>query len=193
MSNSPVELRGFEPRTFSLRNMWSNACDQDILGDKGSGCCTCVAHASVARIPEETTFFKSWPDGSFEMLLRRSVTGHRKLFKLRSLSVKIKSNENSEAVTAATLTLTINRTEVETTATGDGPVNAMDLALRKALDSQYSEVTRLRLTDFKVRDLDSSDGTAARVRVPIETTDGNLHLGGPSGFTTTSSRPRDRR
>jgi len=56
-------------------------------------------------------------------------------------------------------------------------VNAMDEALRKALEPIYPEMKRLRLTDFKVRDLDSSDGTAARVRVLIETSNGESSWG----------------
>ena len=67
--------------------------------------------------------------------------------------------------------------EIEVNTEGDGPVNAMDEALRKALETAYPDVKRLRLTDFKVRDLDSSDGTAARVRVLIETTDGDSTWG----------------
>ena len=66
---------------------------------------------------------------------------------------------------------------VQVTAQGDGPVNAMDQALRLALGDIYPDVKRLRLTDFKVRDLDSQDGTAARVRVLIETTNGESSWG----------------
>jgi len=77
----------------------------------------------------------------------------------------------------ARLTVRVDGDVIEVSAEGDGPVNAMDEALRKALEPIYPEMKRLRLTDFKVRDLDSSDGTAARVRVLIETSNGESSWG----------------
>ena len=59
-----------------------------------------------------------------------------------------------------------------TAAEGDGPVNALDNALRKALEKFYPEISKIKLTDYKVRVLDSSSATAAKVRVLIETSDG---------------------
>jgi 2-isopropylmalate synthase len=114
-------------------------------------------------------------DGSFEMLVRRATADYRELFELESLAVHIQANG---AVTAtANLQLRVDGQLVEVSAQGDGPVNAMDQALRKALMDAHPEVKRLRLTDFKVRDLDSQDGTAARVRVLIETTNGESSWG----------------
>jgi 2-isopropylmalate synthase len=77
----------------------------------------------------------------------------------------------------ASLIVKVGGEVVEVSAEGDGPVNAMDEALRTALEPTYPEMKRLRLTDFKVRDLDSSDGTAARVRVLIETSNGESSWG----------------
>jgi 2-isopropylmalate synthase len=114
-------------------------------------------------------------DGSFEMLVRRATEDHKELFRLESLSVNIQAN--GEVTAKADLTLTVGDETVQVSAQGDGPVNAMDQALRSALQDTYPEVKRLRLTDFKVRDLDSSDGTAARVRVLIETTNGESNWG----------------
>ncbi len=114
-------------------------------------------------------------DGSFEMLVRRATPDYQELFTLESLSVQIQANG---AVTArADLKLRIGDEMVEVSAEGDGPVNAMDQALRDALGDKYPEMKQLRLTDFKVRDLDSSDGTAARVRVLIETANGESSWG----------------
>jgi 2-isopropylmalate synthase len=101
-------------------------------------------------------------DGSFEMLMRRATDDFAELF---------------EVIALAHLVVAVDADSIEVTAEGDGPVNAMDQALRKALETSYPDVKRLRLTDFKVRDLDSSDGTAARVRVLIETTDGDSTWG----------------
>jgi len=114
-------------------------------------------------------------DGSFEMLVRRATEGYEELFQLEALSVSIQAN--GEVTARANLTLAVSGEIVEVSAEGDGPVNAMDQALRSALVDTHPEVKRLRLTDYKVRDLDSSDGTAARVRVLIETTNGESSWG----------------
>jgi 2-isopropylmalate synthase len=114
-------------------------------------------------------------EGSFEMLVRRATEDHHDLFQLESLTVNIQAN--GEVTAKADLTLTVGDDRVVVSAEGDGPVNAMDQALRKALQDTFPEVKRLRLTDYKVRDLDSSDGTAARVRVLIETTNGESSWG----------------
>ena len=114
-------------------------------------------------------------DGTFELLVRRATEGYAELFQLEALSVSIQAN--GEVTARANLTLTVNGETVEVSAEGDGPVNAMDQALRSALVDTHPEVKRLRLTDYKVRDLDSSDGTAARVRVLIETTNGESSWG----------------
>ncbi|MGH8870989.1 MAG: citramalate synthase [Acidimicrobiia bacterium] len=114
-------------------------------------------------------------DGSFEMLVRRATEAYEELFELESLSVQIQAN--GEVTAKANLEVRVGDQVVEVSAEGDGPVNAMDQALRKALGDLYPDVRRLRLTDYKVRDLDSSDGTAARVRVLIETTNGESSWG----------------
>ena len=67
--------------------------------------------------------------------------------------------------------------ELEVSRPGDGPVHALDQALRAALEPVYPELKGVHLTDYKVRDLDSADGTAARVRVLIETSDGDRAWG----------------
>jgi 2-isopropylmalate synthase len=114
-------------------------------------------------------------DGSFEMLVLRATEGYEEPFELESLAVHIEAN--GEVTARANLTLRVGDRSIEVSAEGDGPVNAIDQAVRKALVDTYPEVERLRLTDFKVRDLDSSDGTAARVRVLIETTNGESRWG----------------
>ncbi|MGH8913794.1 MAG: alpha-isopropylmalate synthase regulatory domain-containing protein [Acidimicrobiia bacterium] len=111
------------------------------------------------------------------MLVRRATADHEDLFEIESLRVNIQANAEGRVTAVASLTVVVGGEGVEVSAEGDGPVNAMDEALRKALETSYPDVKRLRLTDFKVRDLDSSDGTAARVRVLIETTDGESSWG----------------
>jgi 2-isopropylmalate synthase len=116
-------------------------------------------------------------DGSFEMLMRRATPGHQDLFDVEDLSVSIRANPEGRVTATASLIVKVGGEVVEVSAEGDGPVNAMDEALRTALEPTYPEMKRLRLTDFKVRDLDSSDGTAARVRVLIETSNGESSWG----------------
>ena len=75
-------------------------------------------------------------------------------------------------ITEASIKLKIDDEIIHTVSEGDGPVNSIDKAIRKALIPIYPEVKLFRLNDFKVRILDSKSGTAAKVRVNIETTDG---------------------
>ena len=73
---------------------------------------------------------------------------------------------------SAMIKVEVDGKEEITAAQGDGPVNAMDKALRKALEHFYPQLIGVHLSDYKVRVLDSQDATAAKVRVLIETTDG---------------------
>lgn len=116
-------------------------------------------------------------DGSFELLARRAAGLKDDYFELESLLVTISADGDGNASAMATLRLGIGGEEVELVRAGDGPVHAMDQALRAALEPRYPAVSSMHLTDFKVRDLDSSDGTAARVRVLIETADGESTWG----------------
>ena len=77
-----------------------------------------------------------------------------------------------EINTEASVKLDVNGQILHTVSEGDGPVNALDNAIRKALLPIYKEISKFRLNDFKVRILDSKSGTAAKVRVTIETTNG---------------------
>ncbi|HEX5323865.1 MAG TPA: alpha-isopropylmalate synthase regulatory domain-containing protein, partial [Capsulimonadaceae bacterium] len=79
-----------------------------------------------------------------------------------------KRGDDSEPITEATLKIEVGGAEHLTVAEGDGPVNALDAALRKALSSFYPELSQIELTDFKVRVINQSEGTAARVRTIVE-------------------------
>jgi 2-isopropylmalate synthase len=80
-------------------------------------------------------------------------------------------NRGGEVVAEATVKVVVGDERIVSTREGDGPVAAMDGALRAALRGTYPQVDRIKLTDYRVRDLDSSDGTNARVRVLTEHTD----------------------
>jgi 2-isopropylmalate synthase len=80
-------------------------------------------------------------------------------------------------VSEATVKIFVNDARIIETAEGDGPVHALDCAIRKALENFYPEISKIKLTDFKVRVLDEKQGTAAVVRVLIESTDGVKNWG----------------
>jgi len=103
-------------------------------------------------------------DGSFELLARRALGWEQDLFDVESYRVFIEQRDG-EAVAEATVKVHVGDTRIVSTREGDGPVSAMDRALRAALREAYPEVDSIKLTDYRVRDLDSSEGTSARVRV----------------------------
>lgn len=105
--------------------------------------------------------------GSFELLALEVKGWTQDFFELESYRVLVE-NRAGEVTAEATVKVTVNGERIVSTREGDGPVSAMDGALRAALRGAYPEVDRIRLTDYRVRDLDSSDGTSARVRVLTE-------------------------
>jgi 2-isopropylmalate synthase len=111
-------------------------------------------------------------DASFELLLHEEVHGTRpSYFDVESWRVITESRAQGEAVSEATVKLGAGGERQVATAEGNGPVNALDFALRKALLPVYPELEKLELIDFKVRILDASHGTDAVTRVLIETSD----------------------
>ncbi len=116
-------------------------------------------------------------EGSLELLLRKICQGYREPFKLENLKVIIELKENSPVYSEAIIKLTVGGQVVHTAAEGNGPVNALDNALRKALNEFYPAIRNMQLTDYKVRVLDEKDGTGAVVRVLIETGDGQCSWG----------------
>ncbi len=111
-------------------------------------------------------------EASFELLLRKATNNLPDFFKLLSYRVINESNEvNTLPSTEATVMLSVNDVIEHTAATGNGPVNALDNALRKALVGFYPELTSMTLVDYKVRILSSHDGTSATTRVLIVTKD----------------------
>lgn len=103
-------------------------------------------------------------DGSFELIARKAMGWEQTFFTLESYRVFVEHREG-EVVAEATVKVDVGGERVVTTREGDGPVSAMDRALRAALRDRYPDIDDIRLTDYRVRDLDSSDGTSARVRV----------------------------
>ncbi|MBW2644400.1 MAG: citramalate synthase, partial [Deltaproteobacteria bacterium] len=110
-------------------------------------------------------------DASFKILLEKFTDQYRPLFKLKSFRVHIEKDADRPCSAHATIKISVEGQEEITAAEGDGPVSALDNALRKALNKFYPELETMRLIDFKVRVIDGRKGTAARVRVFIESRD----------------------
>ena len=111
-------------------------------------------------------------EGSFELLARRVQGTYEDLFTLINFrTINRKSGAYAEEAEAI-VKVAIGDAEYHTVAGGDGPVNALDQALRKALEQEFPALKQVHLEDYKVRVLSSSDGTAAKVRVLIESSDG---------------------
>lgn len=113
-------------------------------------------------------------EGSFELLLRRALGKYQPLFDLKEYHClsRRRGREGSEPC-EATVKLLVNGVAEYTVAEGDGPVNALDAALRKAMKPFYPWIDEVRLADYKVRIVDGARGTAARTRVLIVSTNGH--------------------
>ena len=108
-------------------------------------------------------------DGSLELLVRRHVGRRGDFFRLDHYrTVILRNGDEADPTAEATVKLRVNGTVEHTVAEGDGPVNALDLALRRALLPHYPSIDRVRLLDYKVRVINSKAETAAKVRVVIE-------------------------
>lgn len=111
-------------------------------------------------------------DGSLELLMRNATGWKQSFFTLESHRVITDLREDATFVTEATVKVVVGDDRVIATAEGNGPVNALDAALRKAIGPVFPQLAHVHLTDFKVRVLDTSRGTAAVTRVLIDSTDG---------------------
>jgi len=109
-------------------------------------------------------------EGSFDLMVRKALGKYRKLFDVEGFRV-IVEKRGEKVVSEATVKVKVGKLIEHTASEGNGPVNALDNALRKALAKFYPEILRLKLTDYRVRILHPEEATAAVTRVLIETTD----------------------
>ncbi len=117
-------------------------------------------------------------DASFDLLLRRFLRGENPAFEIIRFHVGVGSGkEGDETSSEATVKLRIDDEVRHTVAEGNGPVSALDHALRQALEKDFPYISQVRLVDFKVRILESNLGTDAITRVHIESTDGERTWG----------------
>ena len=110
-------------------------------------------------------------DGSFKILIEKLTETFDPLFELESFRVTIEKDKDLPCQAQATVKIRVGGKQELTAAEGYGPVSALDNALRKALGRFFPDLDTMRLTDFKVRVIDGSRGTAARVRVLIDSRD----------------------
>ncbi|MBW3546955.1 MAG: citramalate synthase [Actinobacteria bacterium] len=112
-------------------------------------------------------------DGSLELLMRDAGGWSQPFFALESFRVSVEHRANGEFTTEATVKIHVDGERVIRTAEGNGPVNALDAAVRQAIGSRFPALADLHLTDYKVRVLDTDKGTGAVTRVLLDTTDGS--------------------
>jgi 2-isopropylmalate synthase len=111
-------------------------------------------------------------EGSFEILIKKALGQHKKFFELMGFRVMVeKKEEEAPPFSEATIMVRVGDQVEHTAAVGNGPVSALDHAIRKALEKFYPELKEVKLLDYKVRILSSRDGTGAQTRVLIESGD----------------------
>lgn len=110
-------------------------------------------------------------EASFELLMKRSLKKFKRFFDLEGFRVVVERHSDKRITSEAIIKVKVKGAKEHTAAEGDGPVNALDNALRKALKDFYPTLSKMHLSDFKVRVLDEKSGTAAKVRVLIQSQD----------------------
>jgi 2-isopropylmalate synthase len=116
-------------------------------------------------------------DASFDLLLRAELGLKVELFHLETFRIIVEKREDGETVSEATVKVHVGGERYVETAEGNGPVNALDKALRRAIERQFPEVHDIRLINYSVRILDEDKGTAAKTRVLIDSSDGRDNWG----------------
>lgn len=132
-----------------------------------------VAREAIQKIKqlEHEGYQFEGADASLELLLREATGNLEEVFTVESYKIIVERSADSKSVSEAIVKLKIGEERVFTAAEGNGPVNALDNALRKALEQYYPSITDMHLADYKVRVIDEKNATAAKVRVLIESSD----------------------
>ena len=126
----------------------------------------------LKRLGEEGYEFEG-ADASFKILIQKATGKHKNFFELEGFRVIVEKRKNDPPVAEATIKIKVGGVSELSAGEGEGPVNALDNALRKVLLRFYPQIKDIHLADFKVRALDAAAGTAAKVRVLIQTRDGD--------------------
>ncbi len=126
---------------------------------------------ALVKQKENKGFQYEGAEGSFVLLVEEALGKRPKFFELLGFRVTVEHDKKGNMVSEATLKVKVGDSEKHTVGEGDGPVDALDKALRSALDGFYPKLKEMSLMDFKVRVINASAGTAARVRVFINSKD----------------------
>jgi 2-isopropylmalate synthase len=156
-----------------LSNILSKAKLYNIHLEKEDPACRQILE-KLKKLEQEGYQFEA-AEASFELLMREAMGERQVMFKIKGFQVHCDMLQNggmpySNAL--ATIKLTVNNHEILEAAEGNGPVSALDSALRKALVKFYPQIADFHLTDYKVRILDSGSGTSAKTRVLVESSNG---------------------
>jgi len=123
------------------------------------------------KILEDKGYQFEAAEGSLELLIRKAANQFKDPFTLEYLRVTIEKDKTGTSTSQATIKISVENEHEITAAEGDGPVNAMDNALRKALTNFFPQIKDMKLVDFKVMVIEGTEGTGARVRVRIDSGD----------------------
>jgi len=140
-----------------------------------SGASLDIAQRVVERVKEleHKGFQFEAADGSFELLMRKEAGSYEPLFRLESWRVLVEKRVDGKVITEATIKIWLGGERYVRTAEGNGPVNALDAALRDAIGELHPHLRDIELVNFKVRILDETKGTGAVTRVLIDASDGH--------------------
>jgi 2-isopropylmalate synthase len=182
-----------DARTFEHLEPGQVGNERDILASELSGKATIRSAAERAGLElndeaasgaveqlkqrEHRGYHYEAAQASFELLLRREAAVYEPLFELESFRVTTEKREGSRVETEATIKVVVDGERYVEVAEGNGPVNALDKALRAAIGARHPHLADVELTNYKVRILDESHGTGAVTRVLLDSTDGQREWG----------------
>jgi len=130
----------------------------------------------IKKLEEEGFQFEA-AEGSFELIIREATGEYKPFFNLKGFRVITEMNENEDLYCEATIKVEVGGKVEHTASDGNGPVEALDKAMRKALEKFYPEIKDITISDYKVRVLNEKDGAASSVRVLIDQKRGPDHWG----------------
>jgi 2-isopropylmalate synthase len=172
-----------DARTFEHVDPADVGADRRVLVSELSGKGTVSARADVddataARVVERVKELEhrgyqfEAADGSFDLLIRKETGEYEPLFRLESWRAIVEKRADGRVETEATIKIWVDGERYVRTAEGNGPVHALDRALREAIGERYPHLRDIELVNFKVRILDENRGTAAVTRVLLDASDG---------------------
>jgi 2-isopropylmalate synthase len=126
--------------------------------------------AEIKQLEQQGFQFEA-AEASFKILMEKFTDQFKPWFELESFRVTIEKDKDRPCSSYASIKISVDGQEEITAAEGQGPVSALDNALRKALGNFFPDLEAMKLVDFKVRVIDGRDGTSAKVRVLIESRD----------------------